>query len=253
VGDLAALLGVMAGRDVRAPQSLADVPGGFVPAVAQDLKGCRVGWLGNLQGHLAVEAGVLEACEAGLRRMEGLGAAVEPMKLGFAPERVWASWCTWRHWLVAGKLKPHFDHHPEALKPEARWECERGGHLSAADVYAASLERSAFYRHLSTLFEHFDVLALPSAQCWPFPAEWNWPREIAGRPMDTYHRWMEVVIYASLTGLPALSVPTGFSPEGWPMGLQLIGRPQGEAALLQVAAAYELAIAEWLARRPPGA
>ena len=77
-----------------------------------------------------------------------------------------------------------------------------------------ALNRTRFYRHMVGLFERFDLLVLPTAQAWPFPAEWTWPREVAGRTMDTYHRWMEVVIYATLAGLPAMSVPVGFSDAG---------------------------------------
>jgi amidase len=101
-----------------------------------------------------------------------------------------------------------------------------------------------------TLFERFDVLALPSAQVWPFDAALRWPTHINGREMDTYHRWMEVVIYATFAGLPCISVPAGFSADGLPMGLQLIGRPQGDAALLRLAFAYEQAAQDVLAIRP---
>jgi amidase len=117
-------------------------------------------------------------------------------------------------------------------------------------VYAASVNRTRFYRHMVRLFERYDLLVLPSAQAWPFPAEWTWPRAVAGRPMDTYHRWMEVVIYATLAGAPAMSVPVGFNEAGLPMGLQLIGPPLGELAVLNAAAAYEQTIGDWLARRP---
>jgi amidase len=118
-------------------------------------------------------------------------------------------------------------------------------------VFAASAERTAFYHRLLALFERHDVLALPSAQVWPFPADWHWPRCINGVAMDTYHRRMEVVIYATLGGLPAISVPAGFNDQGLPTGLQLIGPPQGDLALLQFAARYEETIADLLARRPP--
>ena len=74
---------------------------------------------------------------------------------------------------------------------------------------------------------------------FPFDVETHWPREVAGRPMPTYHRWMEVVIHASLAGLPAAGVPAGFGPQGLPMGLQLIGRPRGDRALLELVEAYE--------------
>jgi amidase len=96
------------------------------------------------------------------------------------------------------------------------------------------------------------VLALPSAQVWPFDAAERWPQQIAGRKMDTYHRWMEVVIYATFAGLPCISVPAGFNAAGLPMGLQLIGKPQGELALLQLARAYETAAETVLSTRPGG-
>ena len=83
------------------------------------------------------------------------------------------------------------------------------------------------------LFDRFDALALPVTQVWPFDVNQHWPREIAGRAMDTYHRWMEVTLYATFAGLPAVSVPAGFDTNGrLPAGLQLIGRAHGDAALL---------------------
>jgi amidase len=102
------------------------------------------------------------------------------------------------------------------------------------------------------LFERFDALALPCAQVWPFPLEQRWPRYVAGREMDTYHRWTETTLYATFAGLPVISVPAGFDTTGrWPMGLQLIGRPQGDAQLLETAAGYERTHAALLSRRPP--
>ena len=102
-----------------------------------------------------------------------------------------------------------------------------------------------------TLFEEFDALILPSAQVWPFPVEQEYPTEIAGRPMDTYHRWMEVVLPVSILGLPAISVPAGFGAAGLPMGLQLIGRHGNDIGLLQLAQAWHSA-APHAERRPPG-
>ena len=96
------------------------------------------------------------------------------------------------------------------------------------------------------LFEDVDYLALPAAQVWPFDVTQRWPTEIAGRQMDTYHRWMEVVILPTLAGLPSISVPVGFNADGLPMGMQLIGKPQGDWALLQLAHGYEQAISDWL-------
>jgi amidase len=100
------------------------------------------------------------------------------------------------------------------------------------------------------MFDRFDAVVLPTAQVWPFPADWRWPEEIAGRKMDTYHRWMEVVVPASLIGLPALSVPVGFSAEGLPSGMQIIGRSGDDAGVLAIGQAYHRAT-EWPQRRPP--
>jgi len=168
-------------------------------------------------------------------------------------DEVWQTWLTWRRFLVSGLLVA-FGADPKAralLKPEALWEYEQGRGLTGPQVYEASLNRTYFYRHMVGLFERYDLLVLPTAQVWPFPAEWTWPREVAGRTMDTYHRWMEVVIYATLAGLPAMSVPVGFNAAGLPMGMQLIGKPLGDLALLNAAAAYEQTITDLLARRPP--
>ena len=116
----------------------------------------------------------------------------------------------------------------------------------------ASVTRTRFYQSMLKLFESFDILVLPSAQVWPFDVTERWPQSINGTAMDTYHRWMEVVIYATFAGLPAISVPAGFNAQGLPMGLQLIGKPQGDFELLQVAYAYEQAAQELIQQRPPG-
>jgi amidase len=114
----------------------------------------------------------------------------------------------------------------------------------------ASVQRTAFYQHMLSLFEQHDFLALPVSQVWPFDANERWPKHINGVEMDTYHRWMEVVIYATFAGLPCISVPVGFDERGLPMGMQLIGKPRGDSALLELAHAYEQTAQDLLARRP---
>ena len=135
------------------------------------------------------------------------------------------------------------------LKPETIWEIEQGQTLSAAAVYRASAIRSAWYARAAELFDTYDAVVLPSAQVWPFPAEWRWPQAINNTAMDTYHRWMEVVIPVSLAGLPALSVPVGFGTNGLPMGMQIAGRAGADAAVLAMGQAYHLAT-DWPGLRP---
>ena len=106
-------------------------------------------------------------------------------------------------------------------------------------LFAAQRARTRVAAALHALLRDHDALALPSAQVFPFSVETHWPKEIAGRRMPTYHRWMENMVYASLAGLPAASVPAGFTDLGLPMGVQLIGRPRGDRALLELIEAWD--------------
>ncbi len=254
VRDLARLLATQSGQDARQPLSIngsVDVSG--LQPTPDALRGLRVGWLGDLNGHLAIEDGILPLCEDALHVMQSAGAVVAPTTLGFDPQALWDCWLVWRRALVGPKVAALLQL-PDAqaqLKPEALWEYENSLKLSYMDFMNASQIRSAFYQHLLGLFSQYDVLALPVAQVWPFPLQERWPQSIGERPMDTYHRWMECTIYATLAGLPAISLPAGFhTTQPWPMGIQLIGQPQGDVALLQVAAAYESVRADWLSQRP---
>ncbi|MFN0183200.1 MAG: amidase [Aquabacterium sp.] len=253
VRDLARLLSIQAGSSPQAPLGIAQGPQSFMPpdnASAQDL---RIGWLGDLGGHLATDPGVLEVCEQALRRLEAAGAVVEPIALGFDHDQLWDAWLAWRRMLTAPSvgMVMHLPGARDQVKPEALWEYDQVQQLSGVDFMAASRVRSDWYRHLLKLFATYDALALPAAQVWPFDAAMTWPREIAGRRMDTYNRWMECTIHATFGGVPAISVPAGFDAAGrLPMGLQLIGAPQGDADLLALAAAYEAQAADLLALRP---
>jgi len=253
VRDVAMLLSIQAGHDPRSPLSIAQDGHAFAAPLDSDPKGQRIGWLGDLNGHLPMEAGVLEVCEQALRRCADMGCVVEPTALGMDPSAVWDCWLVWRQALVGPRIAPHLVNPKNRahVKPEALWEHDQAQQLTGPQFNRASAQRTRLHQQMRALFERFDVLALPVAQVWPFDVEQRWPTEIAGRPMDTYHRWMEVVIYATLAGLPAISVPAGFGAQGLPMGLQLIGKPQGDFALLQLAHAYEQAAAELLAIRPP--
>jgi len=254
VRDLAMLLSVQAGRDARAPSSLDADPTQFTQELSVDCAGKRIGWLGDLDGHLATEPGVLDLCRAGLTAFGDIGCHVEDTSLGFSADRLWDTWVTLRHFLVAGRLGGFYaDPAKRAqLKPEAIWEIENGLALSGKDVFAASVERSAWYAHLIALFERYDYLVLPSAQVFAFDAKQHWPSEIAGKQMDTYHRWMEVVVPAALGGIPAISVPVGFDDQGRAMGMQILAKPRDDLALLQLAHAYDLATG-WVKKRLPAA
>jgi len=183
-----------------------------------------------------------------------LGAHVEPVSPNFSPPAVWQTWLAWRRVLTASRIAPMVAKGRDQVKPEALWEFDQAAGMTATDFLTASTERSAFYQHMLDLLSRFDVLVLPSAQVWPFAIGMRWPEVIetsnGPRQMDTYHRWMEATLYASLAGLPALNVPCGFNAQGLPMGMQLIGQPRGDVSLLETGLAYEEAAGDWLAVRP---
>ena len=253
IADVARLLAVQSGPDLRVPLSRQDPFDLNAALQVRSPKGLRIGWLGDLNGHLATDDGILGACENGLARLSAAGAHVEPAHAEFSADAVWQAWLVWRRALVAPRIAPLLDRPGarEIIKPEVLWEYDQAQSTSVLQFMQASSARTRFLHQFLQLFDRYDVVALPSAQVWPFPIEQRWPKQIAGRSMDTYHRWMEATIYATFAGAPAISVPVGFDAAGrLPAGMQLIARPGDDAQLLAIAAGYEQLIGDWLARRP---
>lgn len=247
--DLALLLGVMAGPDPRQPHSL---PAPDLTLAAIDPDTVRIGWLGDWGGAYPMEDGILDLCRAACDTLSGIGCHVEEVPAPFDRDALWQSWTTLRSWTMACKLSDLLDDPAtrDQIKPDAIWEIERGRAMTAMDIHKASVIRSDWFAAAASLFDRYDAVALPTAQAWPFPTDWDWPREIAGVKMDTYHRWMEAMIPASLAGLPALAMPAGFGPTGLPMGIQIVGRKGSDRRLLEIAALYHQAT-HWPQSRPP--
>ncbi|SAK87887.1 amidase [Caballeronia ptereochthonis] len=253
IPDLGLLLSVQAGFDARAPLSRrSDRPADFAHALERDMRGTRIGWLGDLNGRLPTEAGLMDTYVTALRHFETIGCVVEAAYLEFDLDRLWNAWIDLRSLTFAGTNAPLYrnDTKRRLLKPEAVWEIERGLRLSGEDVSRAIRDRSAWYQAVNSLFGRFDYLVMPSAQVFPFDAALDWPHAIGGREMDTYHRWMETVVPATMASLPALSAPAGFSADGLPAGLQIIGPTQGDLGVLQIGLAYDRASGFSKARSP---
>jgi amidase len=243
VEDLAMLFAVQTGDEAWSQPEEGQTSACFRERLARDFRGARIGWLGDLGGHLPFEPGVIDLCEKALRSFAGIGCEVELLHVDHPLEQLWLDWITLRAWLTGGPLAGRYaDPAKRALmKEEACWEVEQAKRLSALDVLEASSRRGDFCRTFERLFRNCDFLVLPTAQCFPFEASVHWPKQVGGRRMDTYHRWMEVVIYATLAGCPVVNVPAGFSTQGLPMGLQLMAPSHRDLACLQLAYAYEQA------------
>ncbi|MGV6889778.1 amidase [Rhodophyticola sp. SM2404] len=240
VSDLEALLATMS-------------EGRFVPA-EQAARGAqlRIGWLGDWGGAYAMEEGILAQSNAALAQMEALGWHVEPVAPPVSAAMLWESWTQLRSFAVAMSLGAHWRDEGEKaqLNAQAQWEISHGFALTGEQLERAAQMRLDWLACFRDLMTRFDALVLPSTQIWPFPVEWAWPEEIGGVTMDSYHRWMEVVVPASLIGAPVLNLPAGFGKNGLPAGVQLIGRHGADAQVLAMGRAYHAAT-QWPQNHPP--
>jgi ureidomalonase len=251
VADVAALLSVLAGPDPDHLLGRAEDPAVFAGPLDADVAGARVAWVGDLAGRLAFEPGVLDLGRAAADTLASLGCVVEEALPDQDFDELWSTALVWRWW-NALELEPLYaDPATRALlKPEIVYEIEGGLRLSALDVTRALEGRQRWLDALAGFFTRYDFVLAPSAQVFPFDVGTPWPAEVGGRPMDTYHRWMETVAPWSLAGTPVLGMPAGFDARGLPTGVQLIGRPGADLDVLRLGRAYEQAT-RWVSRVRP--
>ena len=238
--DMALLMDVVARPDPRQPDG-SQRPASWLAALDGDVKP-RIGWLGDWNGALPFEDGVLAFCEAALATFPAIGGHVDAVRPDCTLEDAWRAWTVLRAQATRTRLGPAvkrfgLDAMGDNVREEFAAPCG-----DPQDTRQALERREGFARALDTLFGRHDVLVLPAAQVWPFPVEWRCPREIAGRTMDTYHRWMEVVVPVSLLGLPAVALPCGLGGNGLPMGVQAFARRGEDAMLLRLAARWHEAV-----------
>jgi amidase len=244
VADVGFFLAAVAGDDERSPLALTDaLPTEEPPG---DLRGVRVAWtpdLGDLPVDPAVTA-VLDPHRATFREL-GSTVAVDAPDLTGADR----AFEVLRALSFLGSHGETVREHPNDVKETVRWNVAQGADLSPQDIADALVERTRAFHAMRTFLHRYDVLALPVSQVAPFAIEVEWPREIAGRPMDHYFQWLRSCSRITMTAHPAISVPAGFTPDGLPIGLQLVGRHRREADLLRIARAFEAATG-YGARRP---
>ncbi len=253
VEDLALLLSVQAGFSPAAPLSLPGDGGAFHPAPPPRARGLRIAWVGDFGGEIPFDPGVMELARSAMGVFEDLGCTVEEARPDMPVAALWRAFLTLRHWHNATLLPFYENPATRAKLPEsAIYEIENGLKLTAYDVAAASQSRSLWHAALARFHGRYDFWALPTAQCFAFPAEAKTAQRIGGRAMSTYHEWMQCVVPATLAGAPAIALPAGFDASGRAMGVQLVGRVQDELGVLALARAYDEAT-RWPYRRPPDA
>ena len=252
VADVGLLLSVIAGHDPAVPLSMESPAAPFAGPLTFNVKGKRIGWLGDFGGFAPCEPEVLSTCRQALGRFAELGCSIDEALPDYPLDKAWDTFVQLRGWMQGGALLDHYRDpvRRAQLKPEALFEIETGLKLSAFDITRLSAARSDYTRAFRKLFERFDFLVAPTAQTLAFDAEVDWPREIAGHKMQTYHEWMKVCCLVTLAGCPSLAVPAGFAPGNHPMGLQIIAPVHQELSCLAMGATYEAA-SSWANRIPP--
>ena len=238
VEDVALLLSAMAGPDARSPIALADPGTLFAQPLARDFHDVKIAWSRDLGG-LPVDQRVTDALDAQRHIFDGLGCLVADAEPDFAGAD--ESFKVMRAWRFAIDHEAHLADHREQLKETVIWNAEAGMKLSAMDIGNAEKARTSFYHTVREFMEEYEYLILPVSQVPPFDVTTEFITEINGVQMETYIDWMKSCYYISAIGLPAISVPCGFTPEGLPVGIQIVGRHQNDLGVLQLAYAFEQA------------
>ena len=247
VADVALMLSAMAGPDRRSPIAIADPGDRFRAPLGRDFKGVRIAWSRDLGG-LPVDRRVTKVLDAQRATLEGLGCHVEDGQPDFAEAR--QIFQVLRALNFATRYGPLLAKHRHQMKDTVIWNTEEGLKLTAREIGEVDVQRTRLYHRVREFMERHEFLLLPAAQVPPFDVTQPYVTEINGVRLPTYIDWMRVCSDITVTGLPAISVPAGFTDDGLPVGLQIVGRHQDEWGVLQLAHAFEQATG-FGRRRPP--
>ena len=247
VQDVALMLQAIAGYDNRSPISLQEPPTIFAENLERDFADVMIAWSPDL-GTLPVDKRVVQTIAKQLSVFNDLGCHVEQAQPDFSD--AYDIFQTLRAWNFELSFADHFAQFGEdKFKETIRWNAAQGRALSAAQISRTEVKRTELYHRVRVFLETYEYLLLPTAQAPPFPIDWEYPQTIEDVPMTTYIDWMMSCAFITVIGLPAISVPCGFTDDGLPVGLQIVGRPRSEFSVLQLAFAFQ-EVTRFYKRRP---
>jgi len=238
VADLAFVLSTIAGPDPRAPLSIGEPGEHFAHPLDRSFKGVRVAWFKDLGG-VPFDARVRAVVDGHRKTFESLGCIVEQAEPDFADAEI--SFRVLRAWNSANAYGAQLKDHPDAFKDTLKGEIEEGLRLTGTDLAHAETAHGRLWRLFQAFLEKYEYFVLPTTQLPPFDVNTPYPAEIAGVKFTNYIDWMKSCWYISATGNPAASVPGGFTPEGLPVGVQIVGRDKADFSVMQMAHAFEQA------------
>jgi len=242
VRDAALMLGAISGPDPRSPISITEPGSIFFQPLERDFDSVRVAWSRDLGG-LPVDGAVTKVLDGQRHVFESLGCELEDAEPDFRDaDEIFKVLRAWRFELAYGEL---LDTHRDEMKDTVVWNIEEGRRLSGPQIGEAERKRAELYHRVRAFMESYEFLILPVTQVPPFDVKQRYVTEINGEKMETYIDWMRSCYYVTATGLPAISVPCGFTPEGLPVGVQIVGRHRDDLGVLQLAHAFEEATGLW--------
>jgi len=238
VGDIALFLSTISGPDSRSPISIEQPGSIFSAPLERNFSGTRIAYVPNLD-HLPVDPRVASIISTSVGVLESIGCVVDQATPDFSnADEVFKTLRSWGTATVrAGLLREHRD----LIKGTIIGEIETGLKLTANDVGRAEEMRTAYFNRVRSFMEKYEYMVMPVNQVPPFDVTTEYPTDINGVQMESYIDWMKSCYYISALGHPAASVPCGFTPEGLPVGLQIVGRHHDDFGVLQLASAFESA------------
>ncbi|CAB1058449.1 Amidase family protein BBta_1912 [Olavius sp. associated proteobacterium Delta 1] len=245
VEDVALMLSVIAGPDPRSPIAIAEPGNLFTRPLERNFKDVKIAWSKDL-GELPVDSRITQVLENQRHVFEDLGCIVEEGQPDFRDaDEIFKVWRAWSFELQLGEL---METQREQMKDTVIWNIEAGQKLTGPQIGRAEIKRTELYHRVREFMETYEFLICPVNQVPPFDIDQPYIEEIAGIKMETYIDWMKSCYYITVTGLPAISVPCGFTPQGLPVGVQIVGRHNDDFGVLQLANAFEKATEFWKQR-----
>jgi amidase len=236
VADIALLMSVMAGPDPRDPSLVPFDPAVFRNPLERDFRGVRVAWCPDLGG-LPLDGRARAVLDAQRKAFEDLGLIVEEAAPDFTEAD--SIFLTLRAFRSGATYAPLLAQNRALLKPEAIAEIEQGLSLTTAAVADAMVRHGQLLDRMRRFEERYAFTLCAVNQLPPFDATLDWPKEIDGVAMEHYIAWQKSCYWITATFRPAISVPAGFTPDGLPVGIQIVGRYRDDFGVLQLAAAFE--------------
>lgn len=239
VKDAAFMMSILAGPDSRSPISIEERGDIFLSEFEKSISQYRIAWSADFEGAIPVDPDVQSNILKQVKVFEDLGCQVEEVCPDFTEAD--EAFHTFRAWELELSYNDLVNQFPDLIKPSFIKNFNKGLQLQGVEIGRSERLRSKLYHRMRSFFDKYDALILPVTQVPPFDADLEYPKQIAGTHMKTYMDWMRSCYYVSICGNPALSVPGGFTSDGLPIGMQIVGPHRGDYKVLQIGYAHEQA------------